>query len=339
MTAELWSGTSLLHCFRRRTPILLTMWPPFRRHSSRRLLTLYLGLVWLVFCTIGVIALTQKAPKAVQKSELPPTQVPSALDANKNSTEQQTIHLLSLQYFETNPRLKRVWKWKDSVLGDGRDFFVPKPRTLTALNEYIVASIKSVEECSVLSNCARFELLLLVNNTDYSSYGSEVGGRRRLEEEVSSCISAQVSHSSTKQGLFDPIFNFDRPEAIDQKALLLYNRNNDDDVSLDWTHLIGVERVCRHVCLIAAGMALRPNRPNRPVPFRPFSSRDAHILLQLKRTSEVCTYECCCTLYLFKNIMCLTFYHVLLLLDCTVVSSCQVYSRCGSDGRKGCQRC
>jgi len=34
-------------------------------------------------------------------------------------------------------------------------------------------------------------------------------------------------------------------------------------------------------------MALRPSRPGRPVPFRPFSSRDAHVMLQLKRSSEV----------------------------------------------------
>ncbi len=38
---------------------------------------------------------------------------------------------------------------------------------------------------------------------------------------------------------------------------------------------------------VAAGMAPRASRPDRPVLFRPFSSRDAHIMLQLKRTAEV----------------------------------------------------
>eukprot|EP00536_Pseudo-nitzschia_multiseries_P000804 jgi/Psemu1/300326/fgenesh1_kg.10_\ len=33
-------------------------------------------------------------------------------------------------------------------------------------------------------------------------------------------------------------------------------------------------------------MGHRPRRPDRPVVFRPFSSRDAHVLLQLKRTRE-----------------------------------------------------
>ncbi len=34
-------------------------------------------------------------------------------------------------------------------------------------------------------------------------------------------------------------------------------------------------------------MALRPSRPGRAVPFRPFSARDAHIMLQLKRTQQI----------------------------------------------------
>ena len=48
----------------------------------------------------------------------------------------------------------------------------------------------------------------------------------------------------------------------------------------------GIEDVCRHLCRVAAGMAERPSRPGRPTPFRPYSSRDAHIMLQMKRTKE-----------------------------------------------------
>ena len=49
----------------------------------------------------------------------------------------------------------------------------------------------------------------------------------------------------------------------------------------------GSTDICRHLCRVAAGMAERPSRPGRPVPFRPFSSRDAHVMLQIKRTAEV----------------------------------------------------
>jgi hypothetical protein len=44
-----------------------------------------------------------------------------------------------------------------------------------------------------------------------------------------------------------------------------------------------------HLCLVAVGLAPRPRRPNREIVFRPFSSRDAHILLQLKRTADIIT--------------------------------------------------
>jgi hypothetical protein len=45
--------------------------------------------------------------------------------------------------------------------------------------------------------------------------------------------------------------------------------------------------VCQHLCRVASGVAKRPSRPGREVPFRPFSSRDAHVMLQIKRTVEV----------------------------------------------------
>jgi len=49
----------------------------------------------------------------------------------------------------------------------------------------------------------------------------------------------------------------------------------------------GSHDVCRYLCRVASGMADRPSRPGREVPFRPFSSRDAHVMLQIKRTAEV----------------------------------------------------
>ncbi len=48
-----------------------------------------------------------------------------------------------------------------------------------------------------------------------------------------------------------------------------------------------LEDIVQHFCLVAAGLARRDSRPDREVHFRPFSSRDAHIMLQLKRSAEV----------------------------------------------------
>jgi hypothetical protein len=49
----------------------------------------------------------------------------------------------------------------------------------------------------------------------------------------------------------------------------------------------GALAICTHLSLVASGLSPRPNRPDREVLFRPYSSRDAHILLQLKRTVEL----------------------------------------------------
>jgi hypothetical protein len=53
-----------------------------------------------------------------------------------------------------------------------------------------------------------------------------------------------------------------------------------------WEVKEGYENIALHLCLVAAGLASRPRRPDREVVFRPFSSRDAHIILQLKRTKD-----------------------------------------------------
>jgi len=71
-----------------------------------------------------------------------------------------------------------VWRWKDAALGDGRDFFVPKPKTLRALQGVLLREMNNnsntddsnngrhnccrATECVVLSNCARFEIMVVV---------------------------------------------------------------------------------------------------------------------------------------------------------------------------------
>lgn len=206
-----------------------------------------------------------------------------------STTNDAVVHLYSLHFNETLPPLSQIWKWKDQVLGNGRDFFVPKPKTLQACIKYIQQSIPHhVSSCVVISNCARLELLLVLH---------EECDLPQLENEVTRCILAQVHqprHSSTtsSSSILDSLLVtlMDRPEQIHANAILS-NKEQHDVASIKWTRIVGVEQVCRHLCLVAAGMATRPNRPHRPVFFRPFSSRDAHILLQLKRVSEVQLYQ------------------------------------------------
>jgi hypothetical protein len=60
-----------------------------------------------------------------------------------------------------------------------------------------------------------------------------------------------------------------------------------NELARHWKVYEGVEDVMYHLSSVAAGMASRPRRPDRDTLFLPFSSRDAHVWLQLKRTKEV----------------------------------------------------
>jgi hypothetical protein len=211
---------------------------------------------------------------------------------DRSSSIDYDVHLFSLKWSSLDDpvyfskTVRDTWRWKDEVLGDGRDFFVPRPKTLHALQEYIVqrAAVNCNDreadnwllECVVISNCARFEIILLTRD------------KATTLEFLAGCFVAQIQ-SFTNLRFKQLQTSFDRPGNIDGLAKVKEaDRQRVSDLAEErhWNHLKGAEAVCRHLCMIAAGMADRPSRPGRPVPFQPFSSRDAHILLQLKRTLE-----------------------------------------------------
>jgi Glutamyl-tRNAGlu reductase, N-terminal domain len=225
------------------------------------------------------------------------------LSKNTNTLLDRNVYLLSLKWPSErafSKPVKDLWRWKDSVLGDGRDFFIPRPKTLMALNRYIIESCPGIQECVVLSNCARLELLLLTSD----------GNANDLEWKISRALIAQmISHQNRPMKWQDSFVKFDSPSSIfSYKSLapikLTSNNNKESDnehnnnnryhddmdiqqIKSHWMCYSGVESVCRHLCLVASGLASRPNRPDpnaAVVSFRPFSSRDAHILWQLKKT-------------------------------------------------------
>lgn len=309
--------TSVAMMMRRKTASLMQRrWERKQKHHSS-LLALLIALSSSFHYTSAVFAFTRRVSLFLiprqnhqhvgQDDHSPPT-----------TKKDYSVHLLSLGKSDRKKQVRQVWNWKDTVLGDGRDFFVPKPKTLTALNRYIVNKVEGVQECSAISNCARFELLLLVDNT--KKIESQRQDFTSIEQAVSQCLLAQVESHASKQSIVNLLFSFDNPKEIDPQA---YSKI---DIDLEWTHLEGVECVTRHLSVVAAGMAERPNRPGRPVPFRPFSSRDAHILLQLKRTSEVSTHSVELS-FLFTGLT--------TCLGGTRVAHCQGNSRCSSNGRKG----
>jgi hypothetical protein len=108
------------------------------------------------------------------------------------------IYLLSLKWpeddasqisFSAQLSVRDIWKWKDRVLGDGRDFFVPKPRILQTLQEWIIQQTQPlVDECAILSNCARFEVLLVLS----SSVTTTTTTTDEVILQISACFQAQV---------------------------------------------------------------------------------------------------------------------------------------------------
>lgn len=281
-----------------------------------------------------------------------------------SSHPKRSMHLISLPAKDdlfsqpAESLVRECWKWKDSVLGDGRDYFVPRPKSLKAFHSLFVgmgicvevdlvqmdgvmdcsltrvilelmpknnrqleiplvlvqpSSLKQnriankvtksyvIEECVALSNCARFEVLLVLKETNRQLTAATENMSKIAESAARLSVAyhlwRQTQKHQTKRGSLlqrSGISNWlDLPDAIDtnidrstdmplpdqSKAILqLANR---------FTILEGAHPISSHLSLIASGLAPRTNRPDREVIFRPYSSRDAHILLQLKRTAEV----------------------------------------------------
>ena len=260
-------------------------------------------------------------------------------------TQQQSIKymfLLSLQWSEIDNKNNEsfskmvydIWKWKDMVLGDGRDYFLPKSNTLRALQKYIIQQTNieipksnvgqntvaySLSECVILSNCARFEVMIVVDTVnvidDDNLEEMRHQFRQQLQDRVVSDLSlllyAQVQsynqNNRNSNNIFASTTSFmDRPDVIDMNAMVTLHRNDPNvitngynssrDVTRQiqemhkyWNVLSNVTDIISHLCDITVGIASRPRRPDRMVPFRPFSSRDAHILLQFKRTTDIAT--------------------------------------------------
>eukprot|EP00592_Proboscia_alata_P013680 CAMPEP_0194391056 /NCGR_PEP_ID=MMETSP0174-20130528/113551_1 /TAXON_ID=216777 /ORGANISM="Proboscia alata, Strain PI-D3" /LENGTH=86 /DNA_ID=CAMNT_0039185031 /DNA_START=1 /DNA_END=258 /DNA_ORIENTATION=+ len=53
-----------------------------------------------------------------------------------------TLHVVSLPAIQPDQfssiAIRELWKWKDVALGDGRDFFVPRPRAIATLNANVI---------------------------------------------------------------------------------------------------------------------------------------------------------------------------------------------------------
>ena len=164
------------------------------------------------------------------------------------------LHLLSLEWSSldestttttTTTKFSKatsdLWKWKDAILGDGRDFFIPRPRTLQALQQYLLRNdmeekdgnnFFEIQECMIVSNCARFEILLVTTTTTCTSNNNTAAtsssgttteadcDRRSVEERISRRLMAQCRAHQQREQKSNPFATlsnnlpFDRPSSI-----------------------------------------------------------------------------------------------------------------------------
>ena len=275
---------------------------------------------------------------------------------NKSKSTKHTLHLISLPSKNDTFTLpgetlvRQCWKWKDTALGDGRDYFVPRPRALKAFQSLFVGmqiavissdrgesdasilevvlqlpsmSIQSednvvkipldcigfskelqqsatsnentfsqtfvIDECVTLSNCARMDVLLVLktlkeDNNDYMNQDVvSTAARYAIAYNLQQQIDAQRSKSMSlleRSGLSSWLDLTDGvktdqvlPNSITNNQLKEIYQLGQRVISME-----GASAISNHLCLIASGLAPRPNRLDRKVIFRPYSSRDAREL-------------------------------------------------------------
>jgi hypothetical protein len=294
--------------------------------------------------------------RSAHRAPPPPPPTPSTA-VTTGRRLRRTMHLVSLPPHDDTYALpcedlvRECWRWKDAVLGDGRDYFNPRPRALSDFHSLFVGmeidvSFSSsssssssstldgsevalripcdrearsssssegpspsspgeeeeggarfvVEECAALSNCARLDVVLVLRSDDAASRATaalgDVAARRAvarvLRRQALSRRHAGGASLLERTGLASWL---DLPGAM---------RNDDGSTSSSHSHshsndagrsgdcgeesralasrlssMEGDLPVCTHLSLVASGLSPRPNRPDREVLFRPYSSRDA----------------------------------------------------------------
>ena len=127
----------------------------------------------------------------------------------------------------------------------------------------------TVEECSVLSTCARLNVILVLRSispNDDAKQSTEIATRYAVAHTLHQQI--QSSSKSAQERM-----------------------NEITHIADQLTHLEGAHAISTHLCLVASGLMPRPDLSQTDVIFRPYSSRDAHVLMQLKRTVEIVSVQ------------------------------------------------
>ncbi|KAL7553265.1 hypothetical protein ACHAWF_016520 [Thalassiosira exigua] len=133
----------------------------------------------------------------------------------------------------------------------------------------------TVEECSVLSTCARFDVILVIRSNSLAETNDST-----LEMDTVKAAAGIASLYAVASTVHEQVRASRQSTSSDQQSRVVR-------IASQLAHLEGTRSISKYLALVASGLTRRPDRPTSDVIFRPYSSRDTHILMQLKRCVEV----------------------------------------------------
>ncbi|CAE7775294.1 uidB, partial [Symbiodinium sp. CCMP2456] len=221
-------------------------------------------------------------------------QTARAVSPSQPDRQESDLHVISLRKPRDAVRacpVRSCWTWKEKVLGDGHDFFIPRPRTTRRLASVFRSMPGAdIEEAVVLGNCKRFDVYLALEKPKHTDL---------VCQRVADMTAQQMASYRQQQGgwlegaktwLLQASNGFDVPDLVSPPEHL-GDRAETEGIRRDALALqkafevrSGCCGVTAYCAAVAAGLEGRPKEA-----FNPCSARDAHIMLQLKRTLEAAT--------------------------------------------------
>ncbi|CAK9090386.1 unnamed protein product [Durusdinium trenchii] len=179
---------------------------------------------------------------------------------------------------------RSCWTWKELVLGDGHDFFIPRPRATRRLASWLLSTATPavpLNEVAILGNCKRFDL--------YFALAQPIDGHQ-LSTHVAEALGRQLAAERAERGgvtlwLWRALQGFDAAERVAWEAP---EAQMEEVVQLSRSLELrsGGCRVARYACQVAVALEGRLRSA-----FNPCSAREAHIMLQLKRSLDAVTAD------------------------------------------------
>lgn len=171
-----------------------------------------------------------------------------------------------------------------------KDIVIPVPSDIVFDNTSSEFSgsfeeIFTVEECAVLSTCARLNVILVLKTVPSERADKAPRGTKDNTKEVAQTIASSYAVACT---LLRQMKQSSQLQSTTQEQRQIQMLQLSDQL----TNLEGAHAISSHLCLVASGLTPRPDRPDSDaVVFRPYSSHDSHILMQLKRAVEIISVQ------------------------------------------------